>query len=125
MRNSAPKFAERIKPFVDFELVQAETTDAAGKEADAFRHLERAHVLAQSSTVHHVRVHLRMLLWAINQRDIGEALGQVIRAFGAATKTVFGWVPAGNTGGSNINPFRRMPVPPDLAEIIRYAQDGK
>jgi hypothetical protein len=41
---------------------------------------------------------------------------------GAATKTAFGLVPTGNTGGSNVSPIKPMPVPADLRIIIQRAQ---
>lgn len=47
-------FGERIRPAVDRELRLA-AMSASSREA--FRHLERAHVLGQASTFQHVRVH--------------------------------------------------------------------
>jgi len=71
-------------------------------------------VLGQASTVEHVRVHVQMLLWAVRHRIPREALGQVLRIVGAATKTALGWVPMGNTGGSHVSPFRPVPIRPFL-----------
>jgi hypothetical protein len=110
-------FANNIRPFVDAELRAAEAD--AGQ---AFAHLERAHVLGQASTREHVRVHWRMLVWALEHRDAREFLGQVYRLAGAASKTFMGWVPAGNTGGANVNPLQPMPVDPELASIIARAR---
>ncbi|RFA29999.1 hypothetical protein CAI21_08880 [Alkalilimnicola ehrlichii] len=31
-------------------------------------------------------------------------------------------IPAGNTGGANVSPFKPMPIPPDLAELIDEAR---
>jgi hypothetical protein len=106
-------FADDIRPYVDAELRAA---DLDGP--DAFRHLERAHVLGQSSTREHVRVHWRMFRWALRHGDSREALGQVPRLIGAATKTFIGLVPTGNTGGSNVSAVKPMPVDPELAAII-------
>ena len=110
-------FARRIRPHVDAELERAAADPQAG-----FAHLERAHVLGQASTREHVRVHWHMLRWGWRRRDAREVLGQVLRIAGAATKTVFGLVPAGNTGGADVSPLRRMPVPPDLEAILREAR---
>ncbi|MDO9015578.1 MAG: DUF3703 domain-containing protein [Deltaproteobacteria bacterium] len=115
-------FAHNIRPHVDAELRAADEAEARGQPDAAFTHLERAHVLGQASTVEHVRVHWRMLLWGLRRRDVRECVGQVIRIGGAATKTVFGRVPRGNTGGSNVSPFAPMPIPPDLDERIREAR---
>ncbi|MFO0334489.1 MAG: DUF3703 domain-containing protein [Pseudomonadota bacterium] len=83
-----------------------------------FHHLERAHFLGQTSTIEHVRVHALMFAWALRQRNIRELIGQLLRIVGAATKTVFGLVPVGNTGGSNVSPFEPMPIPADLQRIL-------
>ncbi len=115
-------FARNIRPFVAAELRAASAAEALGQAGVAFAHLERAHVLGQAATVEHVRVHWRMLLWGARQRRARECLGQVLRLAGAATKTAFGLVPHGNTGGANVNPLRRMPVPPDLAALIAKAR---
>ena len=32
-------------------------------------------------------------------------------------KSIF-WVPTGNTGGANVNPFKPMPVPDDLRPYL-------
>ena len=51
-----------------------------------------------------------------------EVAGQLLRIVGAATKTVIGLVPTGNTGGSNIRPFKPVPVPPDLQKVLDEAR---
>lgn len=112
-------FARNIRPAVDRELDAALRAQASAVQ---FRHLERAHVLGQASTREHVRVHWRMLRWALRERDAREAVGQLLRIVGAASKTALGWVPAGNTGGANLSPFRRLPVAPDLADEIARAR---
>lgn len=105
------------------DAIETELTAAAGCAAreqfqDGFRHLERAHILSQSSTKQHVRVHYHMLCWAVRRQDRQEILGQVLRIVGAATKTGIGLIPSGNTGGANVSPFRSMPVPKDLKILL-------
>lgn len=117
-----PSFTRAIRPHVDAELRAADTALASGQPDRAFAHLQRAHVLGQASTIEHVHVHLRMLHWGIAQRNAREIAGQLLRIVGAATKTALGWVPHGNTGGADVSPFRRMPVPPDLEALIRRAR---
>lgn len=107
--------------------VQAEI-DAASAEmtpAASFHRLERAHVLSQTSTWDHVRVHWHMLLWGLRQHDRREIAGQLLRIVGAATKTAFGLVPIGNTGGANVSPVKPMPVPHDLAAILAGAEPAR
>jgi hypothetical protein len=48
--------------------------------------------------------------------------GQVYRLAGAATKTFIGLVPSGNTGGTNVSPFKPMPIDPELAKIIERSK---
>lgn len=79
-------------------------------------------MLGQTSTVEHLRVHVRMLGWGIRYRRPREILGQVQRVIGAAIATPLHLIPHGNTGGSNVHPFRSMPVPSDLADVIAAAR---
>ena len=116
------EFGRRIRPYVEREILAAYQAEARGQPDVAFSHLERAHVLGQTSTVEHVRVHWHMLLWGIRQRDVRECLGQLLRVIGAAVGTAVGLVPQGNTGGTNVNPFKRMPIPPELAARIEEAR---
>jgi Protein of unknown function (DUF3703) len=117
-----PRFARLIRSSVQFELDAARHADARGEVHLAFRHLERAHVLGQAATVEHVRVHWQMLRWATRHRKVGEALGQFWRLLAAALMTGIGRLPAGNTGGANVNGFRPMPIPPDLQRAIDAAR---
>ncbi|MCW8195796.1 DUF3703 domain-containing protein [Proteobacteria bacterium 005FR1] len=117
-------FTKRIRPHVNAEAELARQAQQRGDFSVAFHHLERAHVLGQLSTREHVRVHWLMLLWGAKRGNIREVLGQVLRIIGAATKTAFGLVPSGNTGGANISPFKPLPVPADLAEIIASARQA-
>ena len=116
------EFAAKIHPHVIKELEQAAEAEARGDAELAFRHLERAHVLGQSATWEHVRAHWAMLRWGVRRRSPREVAGQVFRIVGAATKTVFGLVPSGNTGGSNIGPLRSLPIPSELQAIIDEAR---
>lgn len=118
-------FSRRIRPHVDAELAAAANEETSGRADDAFRHLERAHVLGQASTAQHVRVHWEMFRWGWRQRHLRECTGQLLRIVGAATKTAIGLVPHGNTGGANISPFKRLPVPPDLEQLIRSARTDR
>jgi hypothetical protein len=63
-----------------------------------------------------------MLVWAWKQRDLGEFFGQLFRIVGAVTKTFIGLVPQGNSGGTNVSPFRSMPLPDDLQAIMKQSR---
>jgi hypothetical protein len=108
--------------FIDREIEDAEKRIAAEDAEGAFRHLERAHVLGQSSTYQHTRIHWLMLKHGIRERDVKEIAGQVLRIGGAATKTPLGIYPKGNTGGAEVSPFRPMPIDEDLEAILKAAE---
>ena len=114
-------FAQRIRPFVRYELNAARFHESRGEFSSAFRRLERAHILGQTSTREHVRVHIAMLAWAVRQRLAGEAMGQLYRIVGAALKTAWGAIPNGNTGGSDVSPLKSMPIPSDLQRLLDAA----
>ena len=118
-------FTRNIRPYVEEELALARNEQNYGNKAEAFAHLENAHVLGQASTRLHVKVHVQMLLWAVKQGKIGEVFGQLFRIAGAATKTAFGLVPHGNTGGANVSPFKAMPIKPNLNTIIKKARSNE
>jgi hypothetical protein len=107
---------------IEEEIRKAEAAEISGDRRLAFSHLERAHVLGQSLTSSHTRVHWLMLRLAIKTRSPREIWGQFIRIIGAATKTPFGIYPIGNTGGSNVWFFKPMPVPEDLEAILQRSQ---
>ena len=116
------KYDANIQPYFNAELRNAALRDVRRDPEGSFKHLERAHVLGQSSTRLHVTTHWHMLTWAVRNARPGEFVGQVVRIVGAATKTAMGLVPEGNTGGSNVSPFKRMAVPADLAASIEQAR---
>jgi hypothetical protein len=117
-----PAFGKRIARNVDAELAAAKAAELAGDEGRAFRHLERAHVLGQASTIQHVRVHVRMLMWGLRRRRTPEVMGQLARIIGAATKTWLGLVPEGNTGGADVSAFKSMTIADDLSSLIAAAR---
>jgi hypothetical protein len=113
---------KRLANSIESEIQAAAASVAAGDSASAFRHLERAHVLGQSSTYQHTRIHWLMLKHGIRERDVKEIAGQVLRIGGAATKTPLGIYPKGNTGGAGVSPFRPMPIDEDLEAILKAAE---
>ncbi len=115
-------FAEAIRPRVTRELEFATAARGQGEVFVEFAHLERAHVLGQASTREHVRVHWAMFMWGLRNHQLKEVFGQLLRILGAATKTWIGLVPSGNTGGSNVSPFKRLPIPRDLQRKIDAAR---
>ena len=117
-------YYDRIKPHWDLEVASAARAESDGDPHLAFRHLERAHILGQNSTRLHTQTHILMMRWGLRQPSGKEVAGQLFRIFGAATKTAFGLVPAGNTGGTDVSPFRTMPIPTDLQTLMRAARSN-
>jgi len=108
---------ERIRRAIEVELLCARQAEIDGRTAEAFGHLERAHILSQRFTWAHVRCHVRMWGWAWRQRHPRELLGQTTRIVAAALFSRI-WVPAGNTGGTNVSAFKPMPLPDDLTDLL-------
>ena len=104
----------KIRQYVDRELSDARKMRSEKNHLKEFESLERAHILGQSSTFEHVRVHYHMLAWGVRNRNYFEILGQILRLIGAAVLTPLGLIPIGNTGGSNVSSFKSMPIPSDL-----------
>lgn len=121
MTNKA--FTKRIRKYVDAEIEQASNLLKINDVDGAFCHLERAHVLGQSVTIEHARVHWLMLKVGLKKKDVREVLGQLFRIIGASTKTPLGIYPTGNTGGADVNPFKPMPIAADLRKIIEKAKN--
>jgi hypothetical protein len=107
---------------INIELETARSHEAAGRFDEALRHLERAHILGQTSTYEHTRIHWRMFKLGLQMRSVREIWGQIIRIVGAATKTPLGRYPVGNIGSTKVWFFKPMPVPDDLREMIERAR---
>lgn len=102
----------------DAEILYAERALDNNDLAEAFSHLERAHVLGQWYVRPHLIAHLGMLRIGWRLRDVREIVGQVIRIPGGVIGSAIGRVPRGNTGGSRVSAFQSLPIPPDLKELL-------
>ena len=90
----------------------------AGNPDEAWRLLERTHILSQPWAWPHVRSHLDMLRLAVHARDRREVVGQILRTLVAGPGSAVGRYPLGNTGRSNVPATQPMPLPEDLAELL-------
>ena len=97
------------------EMTAARAAWAAGDPDATFGFLERAHILGQRDFLPHVLTHAWMLRVGWRRRDRREILGQVLRLVATIPGAVFGWVPAGNTGGANVSALKPMPIPAEFA----------
>ena len=86
--------------------------------AEGWRHLERAHIVAQPFALAHVGAHIEMLRQAVRDRDRIEILGQLVRVVLAAPASAFGRIPVGNTGRARVPLTAQMPIPNDLVDLF-------
>lgn len=107
----------RIAAF-DAAVASARSHLSRGEPAAAFASLERAHILGQRDFGRHWQVHALMLRagWAL--ADAREVRGQLARLALIPLGHLFGRLPLGNTGGSNVSAFEPMLIPPDLQPLL-------
>lgn len=103
----------------DAEMRAAISLYQAEKYTEAFPHLERAHVLGQRYVSPHVATHYWMLRIGWKRRSLPEIGGQLARIALGALGSAVGVVPDGNTGGTNVGMFKRMPVDPGIRRLVR------
>ena len=110
--------SSRIDTFLAGEYRAADTAINAGRIEQAWCHLERAHIVAQTQFARHLQSHGKMLLLAPRLRDGREVGGQLFRLILAPLGNLTGRLPTGNTGRSNVSAFAPMDIPPDLLAIL-------
>ncbi len=103
------------------EMAAAKKELQAGRQETAQAHLERAHVIGQAHPLPHALTHWWMLKIEWQRHHPVAVAGQAIRMVFGGLASAIGVIPVGNTGGSNISMFKRLPVDPELQAII----DGK
>jgi hypothetical protein len=106
----------------DTAMAAARASLARSAPAAALAHLERAHVLGQRDLGRHWRVRVTMLRAAWALRDGRELRGQLLRLSLVPLGHLFGRLPLGNTGRSNVSAFVPMDVPADLKRLL---DDGR
>lgn len=109
----------------DLELTLARSHLRGRRTTEAMSHLERAHVLGQYEVWAHVVTHAWMLRIAVRRLALRDAIGKCVRMVLGALGSALGRVPVGNTGGSDVNMFRPMPIAPDLAALLRGERDPR
>jgi hypothetical protein len=109
---------EGLKEHYRQELKAYRSAFAQRHLQQAWRHLERAHILAQPWPREHSYVHWRMLQFGVFIKSPREVVGQIPRLLVGGVKSFVGHIPVGNTGGANVPPLKPMEIPPDLAELL-------
>jgi Protein of unknown function (DUF3703) len=107
------------------EIAQARSFIASGNLEAGFAHLERAHVIGQEYVMPHITSHWLMFQVELRRRRFAAVLGQLIRIVLGALGSAVGAVPTGNTGGTDISMFKRMPIETELQHIIDGRAPGE
>jgi hypothetical protein len=113
---SAP---EGLKRYFDQEITSYKIAFLKQDYLQAWRHLERAHILGQSFPVPHTIAHWNMLKFGLQLKDYKEILGQLPRLFFGGIKSFIGKIPVGNTGGAYVPILKPMAIPHDLKSILK------
>lgn len=100
------------------EIALAKERISEGDLDTGLVYLERAHIIGQAFVKPHASSHWLMLKLELRRRRPAAAFGQAVRIVLGVLGSAVGVVPVGNTGGSNISMFKRMPIPPELQKII-------
>lgn len=108
-----------LREEVNMEIMVSKELIAKKEWQLAWSHLERAHILGQSSPFQHTRIHWKMLIFAFRVKNRKEAIGQIPRLLVGGVKSFLGQIPVGNTGGSNVHPLQPMKVTDDMKLILK------
>ncbi len=100
------------------ELKKGKVALEKNKLDEAFYFFERTHILGQMNPYFHTLSHIFMLRVALKKRDFLEIIGQLFRIPSGLLGSIVGIVPTGNTGGAGVSPFKKMPIPDDLQNIL-------
>jgi hypothetical protein len=102
----------------DNEIAAARELIASGELEASFAHLERAHIIGQNFVVPHAKAHWLMLKVEFRRGRMVAVVGQTMRIVLGMLGSAVGVVPTGNTGGTDISMFKRLPIDPELQKII-------
>ena len=113
------KIPKHLKQAYNEELKQYSFYLENKQYSNAWHHLERSHIIGQSYPIEHTYSHWLMLKFGFRQKDTKEVFGQIIRLLVGGWKSFIDHVPLGNTGGSNVPPLKRMPIPNDIETLLK------
>lgn len=108
-------------PILYAHLMKKYRESAPHDLADQWLLLETLHVVSQTQFIAHLRVHDLMLHQAWRTRDWAEVSGQILRLLLVPLGHLTGRLPLGNSGRSDISPFKPMPPRRDMAEVVAQA----
>jgi hypothetical protein len=108
-----------LKEYYQAELQQYRRVLTNDNLTEAWRRLERAHILGQPWPREHTYVHWLMLKFGIRIKNSKEIAGRLPRLLVGGVKSFVGVIPVGNTGGANVPPLKKMEIPDDLKEMMK------
>ncbi len=108
----------KVKKLFEKEIAHGKKLERNDEYTKAFHHYERAHILSQRWLLRHWQTHWLMLRLATKCSDTKEIVGQIKRLLAVPIGWATGWVPKGNTGGSNVSALKPMALPDDLDELM-------
>ena len=108
-----------LKIYYRLELESYRSEMSKANLQQAWRQLERAHIIGQPWFVQHTYIHWLMLRFGIKIKNKKEILGQLPRLLVGGIKSFVGKIPTGNTGGANVPPLRVMEIPEELKNMMR------
>jgi hypothetical protein len=107
-----------LKSYYNSELVKHNTEYSNGNLSQAWKHLERAHIIGQQYPFAHSYVHWKMLQFGFKIKSRKEIFGQIPRLGFGGVKSFLGVIPVGNPGGANVPPLKPFPIEDDLQEMF-------
>ncbi len=109
---------KELKVIFNQEINDSQALFRENELAASWKKLERAHIIGQPWAVEHTISHIEMLIFALKIKNTKEIIGQLPRLFVGGIKSYVGVIPTGNTGGSNVHPLKKMPIPDDILQIM-------
>jgi hypothetical protein len=119
-KSTEPSGNRRFDGTAHAQLIQSAKTAVSVDQA--WLYLEAAHVVGQLHIRPHLQTHAQMFNLSIRTRGWSEAVGQLFRLALVPLGHLSGRLPLGNPGRSTVSAFERLPVRPELAELIARAR---
>lgn len=110
-----------LQPYFDRKLKAYQDSLQEANLQQAWRHLEKAHVIGQAYPFQNSYVHWKMLRFGIKIKTGREIRGQIPRLLIGGIKSFVGKIPVGNTGGANVPPLKSLPIEREVADIFEKA----
>lgn len=112
---------KRLIPYYERELSSYKENYKSSNLAQAWNHLERAHIIGQKYPYAHTYAHWKMLQFGVKIKSGKEIIGQIPRLVFGGVKSFVGKIPVGNPGGANVPPLQPFPIEKELQDIFAKA----